>query len=160
MCGQQGSGLLKQCYQRYRVNARLLPFLKDAPPCTCPAASAGLKATLYQFKNNRWSAVQGAPFSTGEASAVRLAADGVGRLWIAHHDEAADGAVTLMRRNAAGRWALVGRIPAGSCGTTDYISLQVDKQNVPTLAFQDTTLCQKASVMQAPTCAAGVPPSC
>ena len=110
----------------------------------------GDKATLQEFNpaNNAWEAVGSAGFSVGPAYYISLALDGGGIPYVAFHDYSRSRKATVMKYNAGtDSWDLVGT-RGFSAGEARYVSLALDTNAIPYVAYQDDPNGDEATVMK------------
>ena len=112
--------------------------------------SNGLKATVmkYDAGTGNWVTVGAAGFSAGPASFISLGIDGNGVPHVAYADEANGAQATVMKYDAGtGNWVTVGA--AGfSAGPASFISLGIDGNGVPYVAYADEANGAQATVMR------------
>jgi len=95
-----------------------------------------------------WATVGSAGFSDGSAFYTSLAIDGNNIPYIAYQDEGKDNKVTVMKYSTTTEsWDIVG-ILGFSAGTSTDISLAIDSNNTPYVAYRDGGTSNAATVMK------------
>ncbi|KAL4451579.1 hypothetical protein ABPG75_007241 [Micractinium tetrahymenae] len=94
------------------------------------------RLSVVALEGGRWRYKGGQGFSWDVASQVQLAISAAGDVFVAFQDGAIDNRLTVMQY--VGAWLYVGpNGPGITAQSVEYISLAVDKNGAPLVAFQD-----------------------
>jgi prepilin-type N-terminal cleavage/methylation domain-containing protein len=108
------------------------------------------KAIVKKFDSNDWISVgNNTGFSAGPVNAVSLAIDSNNIPYVAYGDGGVDGYdyKTTVKKFDGDDWVTVG-VDKFSAGEANYISLAIDSDNIPYVAYGDVSYNQKAVVMK------------
>ncbi len=102
----------------------------------------------YSTSTESWELVGSAGFSEGSATYISLAIDSNNIPYVAYQDGANSDKATVMKYSTSTEsWELVGS--AGfSDGSAEYISLAIDSNNIPYVAYRDGANSNYATVMK------------
>ena len=106
------------------------------------------KATVMKYSGSVWEAVYTPGFSAGRANDVSLAIDSDGNPYVAYGDGSPGFKATVMKYSGEDTgWEAVGS-PRFSAGEAKHISLAIDNEGTPYVAYKDIGNHNKATVMK------------
>jgi len=113
-------------------------------------ATSNAGITVQKFEGSQWFIMGASGFSTGGAKWISLAVDNSDNLYAAFQDGGASigKSASVVKWDAANaQWANVGS-EGFTPGEADYVSLAINKQGIPYVAYSDVANGSKASVME------------
>ncbi len=113
-------------------------------------ASKNWKATVMKFNGSTWVNVGTPGFSTGQSDVNALVLDSNGTPYVAYRDQSNGGKITVKYFDGS-NWQNVGNAGFTSgmgCCAYDDFGFALDSNNVPLVAFVDSSHSNKATVME------------
>jgi hypothetical protein len=144
--GDAGFSLGIESWQHMATDASGIPFVAYI--------DSGLngRVTVKKLTAGSWNPVGSPGFSAGEAAFPSIAVNSAGEPYVAYKDWANGGRVTVMKYNGSG-WSPVGSAGfSSSVGASGIVgpevSLALDSNGDPYVAFSDLSMSGKATVMK------------
>ena len=108
------------------------------------------KAIVMKFNGTTWTPVGSAEFSAGQAGDISIALDRDGVPYVAYNDDVYNFKATVMKYTGTGAtgWTALGDPTGFSKGDAYYISIAIDGNGVPYVAYRDGANYYKATVMK------------